>query len=270
MAAVGHAPAPSRPASPASLVVAVQELRDLWVGGHGLPLMVAFSLLVGATTYLVASNRALNFLEQREAVNLTLQIAVAVASLLVLLGAGDAISGERERATLETLLLTPVSRRAIVLGKGLAALSLWVAAFAVTVPYVWLVARGIDLVGVALVAGFAVGALLALFLAGLGLTVSAVAGSNRLSLSLSLIVLLALYAPTQMPTAAQHGWAGDFFLRVDPFSAGLHYLGKVVVDGHGAGQDASWLLSPLIAATLAVAAALAVAGRLSIRSGDRA
>ena len=88
-----------------------QELRDLWLGGRGLVLGFAFSLLLSVIAYLVATNRALNFLEQREAVNLTLQVAVAVGALLTLLVAADAVSGERERGTLESLLLTPVSRR---------------------------------------------------------------------------------------------------------------------------------------------------------------
>ena len=63
----------------ASWVVCRQELRDLWLSGRGMPLLLAFSVLLSVTSYLVASNQALNFLEQREAVNLTLQMAVAVA-----------------------------------------------------------------------------------------------------------------------------------------------------------------------------------------------
>ena len=80
----------------------------------------------------------------------------------------------------------------------------------------------------ALAAGFVVGTLLALFLAGLGLLVSSLSRSNRVSLSVSLFLLLALFAPTQLPAGAQQGWAGDLFIRIDPFSAGLHYLGMLV------------------------------------------
>jgi ABC-2 type transport system permease protein len=261
-------PASAQPATPAWLVVAGQELRDLWLG-RALPMMLAFSILLGVTTYLVATNQALNFLEQREAVNLTLQIGVAVGALVTLLGAADAVSGERERGTLETLLLAPASRRAVVLGKGLAALSLWLAAFVLTIPYVWFIGRGIGLVDVAVLGGFFVGSLLALFLVGLGLLISALSGTNRLSLSISLFVLLALYAPNQMPTGAQQGWAGDLLLRIDPFSAGLHYLGRRVVDAYSVGRGASWLLSPLIAAILAPVAALGAAARMSLRAGER-
>jgi ABC-2 type transport system permease protein len=250
------------------LIVAERELRDLWLAGRGLPLLLAYTVLLSVTSYLVAANQALNFLEQREAVALTLQVAVAVGALLVLLGAADAVSGERERGTLESLLLSPAPRRALVIGKAVAALSLWAAAWTVSVPYVWYLGRGVGVVGVALASSLAVGSLLALFLASYGLLVSTIVSSNRLSLSVSLFALLALYVPTQMPTAVQNSWIGELLLRLDPFTAGLRYLGRLVINGRGPGQDAGWLVGPLAAAMVAVAVALMVAGRLSLQSGD--
>jgi ABC-2 type transport system permease protein len=255
------------PAPRAWLVVGGQELRDLWLGGRGLALTFAYSLLLSIITYLTATNSVLNFLEQREAVNLTLQIGVAFGALLVLLTTADALSGERERGSLESLLLAPVHRADLVAGKGMAALSIWLVAFVVSIPYLWFLARGVGIVGVALAGGLVVGTLLALFLAGLGLLISSLATSNRVSLSVSLFVLLAFFAPTQLPSSAQQGWAGDLFIRIDPFSAGLHYLGKMLVDGHSAGQEIAWLLSPLIAAGSAVLAALGASRFLTLRGG---
>ncbi len=57
--------------------------------------------LLSAMTYLAATNQAMNFLEQREAVNLTLQVGLAVGVLLTVVVSADAISGERERGTFE-------------------------------------------------------------------------------------------------------------------------------------------------------------------------
>ena len=266
MASVASAAPRSR--APGWAVVLGQELRDLWIGGRGLLLSLAFSLLLSVMAYLVATNRALNFLEQREAVNLTLQVAIAVGALLTLLAAADAFSGERERGTLESLLLTPVSRLDLTVGKLLAALSLWLAAFLITVPYVWFLGRGVGLVGDALATGLVVGTLLALFLASLGMIVSVFASSNRLSLSLSLFALLALFAPTQLPASAQRGWAGDLLLRVNPLTAGEHYVGKVVVDAHSWSQDTSWLVSPIVAAAVFTVAALLVGSRwVRLRGG---
>src|SRR5437899_9157161 len=145
MAAVAHAGLARRPRGWA--IVFQRELRDLLSGGRGLVLCVAFSFLVGLIAYLTATNRALNFLEQRESVNLTLQVAIAVGALLTLLAGADAVSGERERGTLESLLLTPASRLELTAGKLLASLSLWIAAFAISLPYVWFLGRGVGVVG---------------------------------------------------------------------------------------------------------------------------
>jgi ABC-2 type transport system permease protein len=249
-------------------VVTVQELRDLWLGGRGLVLGVAFSLLLSVIAYLVATNRALNFLEHRETVNLTLQVAIAVGALLALLAAADTVSGERERGTLESLLLTPVSRLEITTGKLLVALSLWLAAYVITIPYVWFLGRGVGLVGDALGTGAVVGTLLAVFVASLGVLISVLSASNRVSFSLSLLVLLALFVPTQLPSSAQHGWAGDLLLRMNPLTAGEHYVGKIVTDGHPWSQDVSWLLSPLIASVVFAGAALVVGSRFTrLRGG---
>jgi ABC-2 type transport system permease protein len=268
MAAVGETGRPVRAQRSVQdwLVVLEQELRDLWLGGRGLILTFAFSLLLSIIAYLVATNQALNFLEQRESVNLTLQVAIAVGALLTLLTASDAISGERERGTLETLLLTPISRRQLAGGKLLAALSLWVAAFAIMVPYTWFLGRGIGIVGDALLSGLVVGTLLAIFLGGLGIIVSLYTASNRISLSLSLFVLLALLAPTQLPSSAQQGWAGELILRINPFTAGEHYVGKIVVSAHAWADDVSWLASPIIAAVLFAAAALST-WQIQLRGG---
>jgi ABC-2 type transport system permease protein len=256
--------ATARPPGRAWAIVLDQELRDLWVGGRGLVLALGFSLLLSVVAYLVATNQALNFLEHRETVNLVLQVAIAVGALLTLLAGADAVSGERERGTLESLLLTPASRLGLTAGKLLAALSLWVAAFVITLPYVWFLGRGVGIVGDAVVTGAVVGTLLALSLASLGLLISVFSTSNRVSLSASLLLLLALFTPTQLPSAAQKGWVGDLLLRIDPVTAGEHYVGKILVDGRGWTEDLPWLISPVAAAVVLTAAAL-LAGSRGIR-----
>jgi ABC-2 type transport system permease protein len=230
--------------------------------------MLAYTVLLSVTGYLVVSNQALNFLEQREAVSLTVQIAVGVAALLVLVVSADAISGERERGTLESLLLTPSPRAVLVAGKGAAAVCLWLGAYAVSVPYLWYLARGTGVLGRALIGGLGVGTLIALFLAALGLLISTVTTSNRVALSVSFFLLLALYVPTQLSTGPQSG-VGDFLVRADPVTAGLHYLDQLIVRAEPAGEEAVWLVGPVVLAVVAVLAALVVGARLSLRPARR-
>src|SRR5215217_3482843 len=233
------------------LVIAEQESRDLWTSGRGLILLFLFSILLSAVTYLTSTNQALNFLERREAVNLLLQLAVAVGVLVTLVVSADGISGERERGTLESLLVTPVSRRGIIAGKLIAALSLWLAAFLVSVPYVWVLARAVGILSKALILGLVVGTIVAIGMASIGLLISAVCNSNKTSLAASAFLLLILFAPTQLPSGLPQGWFFDVLVRANPVDAALSYLSTQLLQGGPWTEDLSYLISPLLTAVLA-------------------
>lgn len=250
------------------LVIAARDCRELWVGGRGLALLVGYSVLLSCVSYLAATNQALNFLEQREAVNLTLQVAMAVGVLVAMVTAADAISGERERGTLESLLLTPVSRRGILAGKLIAALSLWLACWAVSVPYVVVLGRGVAVVAESILLSLGLGSATALGLIEVGLLISALSGSNRASLALSVFVLIALSAPTQLPTGLANTAVGGALIRINPIGSALHYLSAVLVRGRGASRDLSYLAAPVLTAVLAGAALLLAAPRIVTLAAD--
>jgi|RhiMethySRZTD1v2_1073278.scaffolds.fasta_scaffold15213_8 ABC-2 type transport system permease protein len=244
------------------LVVAEQESRDLWTSGRGLILLLLFSILLSAVTYLTSTNQALNFLEQRESVNLVLQLAVAVGVLVTLVVSADGISGERERGTLESLLVTPVSRRAIIAGKLIAALTMWFATFIVTIPYVWVLARGVGILGQAMALGLFVGTLVAVGLGSVGLLISGVCNSNKTSIAASLFLLLILFAPTQLPSGLPQGWFFEVLLRANPVASALAYISSMLVEGHSWTEDLSYLITPLLTALIAGGALVFAGPRL--------
>jgi ABC-2 type transport system permease protein len=247
---------------PRWLVVAEQECRDVWTSGRGLILLFLFSVLLSAVTYLTSTNLALNFLEQRESVNLVLQFAVAVGVLATLVVSADGISGERERGTLETLLVTPVSRRSIIAGKLIAALTLWFATFGISIPYLWVLGREVGILGAALAVGFCVGTILAIGLGSIGLLISGASNSNKTSIVASIFLLLILFAPTQLPSGLPQGWFFEALLRANPVASGLTYISALLVQGHSWTQDLSYLITPLLTVIIAGGALILAGPRL--------
>jgi ABC-2 type transport system permease protein len=136
----------------------------------------------------------------------------------------------------------------------------------VSVPYVWVLGRGVRIVGPALLSGFLVGTLLAVGLAALGVLISALANTNRLSLAVSLLLLLTLFAPTQLPALPQ-SWFGDVLLRLNPVAAGLRYLTGLLVTGHGWARDLSYLIAPVLTVVLAGGALILAGPRIVRLSG---
>src|SRR3990172_1512487 len=121
--AKGRQEEPSGRALPTWWLVFSRELADLWIGGKALTLILIYSVLLGIMVYVLATNSELSLIPPKEMVYETLKNAMAVSLFICLIIGADSLSGERERATLESLLLTPTSRRQIVVGKFLAAVS---------------------------------------------------------------------------------------------------------------------------------------------------
>ncbi len=256
-------PATSRPAA-GWAVVAGQELRDLWLAGRGLILVLTFSLLLSVLTYLTAANKELNLLDQKDSVNVIMQITLAIGIALSLLLSADAISGERERATLETLLLTPLRPREIAIGKLLATLSVWPVILVVSMPYLWVLRTGRSLFLDAIGSGLVVGTLLALGFACIGIIVSTLSSSNRVSLAVSFFVFIVMVAPSQLPGGLGKGWLGELLTRSNPVTAGTSFLDKVIVSNHSWSQEAHFLVAPAVFALLATAAAYVVTARIRL------
>jgi ABC-2 type transport system permease protein len=80
--------------------------------------------------------------------------------------------------------------------------------------------------------------------------------------SVSLFLLLALFAPTQLPGGPPKGWFGDVLVWVNPVGSALHYIGGVLVNGYGWTHDLPYLAAPLLAVVLAGAVLLLAGPRI--------
>ncbi len=252
------------PASGSWRLVAGQELRDLWLSAKGLSVLFAYTLLLSVMAYAAASDADLNLLDARESVGIVGQAAIGLGTLAALVVSADAISGERERGTLEMILVTPLPRRDLVLGKLLAATTMWVAALLVSLPYLAVMADGPGVVLDAVLVIVVAGSLVAAALTALGLAVSAVSMSNRTSLAASVGLLLVLAAPSQLPSITAKGAVGSVLIKANPVAAGLRLTNQVLVKQTGWSSEWTLLVSPAIAAVLLTALAIRMSSRLEL------
>ncbi|MCZ7573224.1 MAG: ABC transporter permease [Ardenticatenaceae bacterium] len=236
--------------SPVWWIVFRRELAELWIGGRALQLIILFSIFLGIMSFVLASNSELSLIPPKEMVYLTLGAAINVGLFIALIIGADSISGERERATLEALLLTPASRRQIVVGKFLAAVSPWPAAFAISCPYLAVLSQGDEVLGQALLWGAVLGTLLAPAFTGFGMLVSIWSNSNKTSLFASLTLYVLFLLPTQFPGTAQTGAMGKLLKQVNPMEATNHFLEKTLVNNRGLDEVGYFLLTPALFATL--------------------
>lgn len=237
---------PTGSASPAWWLVFTRELTDLWVGGKALVLVFIYTVFLGVITYVVASNSELSLIPPKEMVYETIKNVMAVSLFIGLIIGADSFSGERERATLESLLLTPSSRKQIVTGKFLAALTFWPAAFVIAIPTFKLLSQGDEIFGQGLFWGGLLGTVLVLSYVGVGMLVSFWSNSNKTSYFVSLGIYILILVPAQLPGKAQTGVMGQFLQWVNPLAAVNHFLSKHLVNNIKLAEFWTWLQSPAL------------------------
>jgi ABC-type transport system involved in multi-copper enzyme maturation permease subunit len=211
-------------------LVCKQELSELWLGGRMLNLLILYSVLLSITTYLLATNNELTLAPVPITELIALQGTITFGLLISLIIAAESISGERERATLETLLLIPAGRRQLVTGKFLAALSAWPAALLLSVPYMVALGQGDPIVGPALLWGALLGTVLAATFTALGMVVSIWSTSNKVSLFVSLLIYVLCLLPSQLPGQVQATPTLIAIRALDPVEATNQILQKLVTN----------------------------------------
>lgn len=262
---MNHTPPPTSHARGATWrTVARQEAGELWLSSKGLSVLFGFSLLLAVLAYIASADAGINLLDAREAVGVVVQTSIALGTLAALVVSADAISGERERGTLESLLVTPVSRRSLVVGKLAAATTMWLATLVTALPFVVVMADGPGIATDAILVLVVAGALVAAALTALGLAISSVAMSNRVSLAAAVALLLLLAAPSQLPGIKANSALGSTLIKANPVSAGLKMANNVLVSQQPWSDQVSLLLSPIIAAIALTALAVGLSHRLEL------
>jgi ABC-2 type transport system permease protein len=239
--------------SPAWWLIFSRELVDLWIGGKALNLILIYSILLGVMVYIMSFNSELSLIPPKESVYELLKNAMAVSLFIGLIIGADTISGERERSTLEGVLLTPSSRRQIVVGKFLAGISPWPVALIIAIPYMYVLAQGDEVLVPAIIWGAITGSLLVPAYTGLGMLVSFWSNSNKVSYFVSLGIYILFLVPAQLPGRAQTGAAGQFLQWVNPLAAVNHFLSKHLVNYRTLAEYWTWLISPVVFAFIVFA-----------------
>lgn len=255
---------------PAWWLMFLRELADLWIGGKALYLIVAYSIFLGFQSYAQVKTSETSFVPPKEMVFAALQAVIYLTGLIGMIIGADSLSGERERGTLEALLLTPASRRQILLGKFLAGLSPWPLALLIAIPFFLMLAQGDPVFGQALFLGGIVGSLLAIGFTGLGMLVSFWSNSNRASFFVSLGIYLVLLLPSSWPGRTVRGAVAKFFQRVNPLEGVNEILEKILINNRSFAEYELWMRTPEVFAGLVVLLLFFyAASRVRIGAGQR-
>ena len=240
-------------------LLARKEAGDLLLSPRGLGWLLAVAAALSGFALLLIGSKELSLLDNAQVVYDMLGIVTALGALLAVAAGTDAIAGERERGSLLPVLLTPLSRTGLLLGKISGQAAAWAVMLAIALPYLWAVgSTGQNLLGGG-IALLVLGTPVVLGFGFLALGLGARLGSARGTLMLCLVTLLLSASPLLLGPSLRQSAVGLAFDAVNPFSAALNAYDAVVIDGQGAVAQAwhglvalIWLVSTAAFAAMGV------------------
>ncbi len=232
-----------------AVLIARKETGELLLSTRGLSWLLALAGVLSAFALLLIGNKELSLLDNATVVYDMAGIVTALGALLGLIVGIDAIAGERERASLVPLLVAPVSRAAILLGKLAAVVIAWAVMYALAVPYAWSVGSTGQNLGAGLASIALLGTPVVLAFGFFGLGLGARAASVRSALLTGLIALLLSATPVLLGPSLRQSAIGRWFDAVNPLSAALNGYDAVLIDSQSLaaqwvhlGTAAAWLV----------------------------
>jgi ABC-2 type transport system permease protein len=251
-----------------ALRVGLKESKESLYAVRGSMWAVISAIVLSLMSYLLLTDAELSLLDQSEMLYIIASLAVGLGLLVGGILAGDSIAGERERGTLEGLLLAPVGRGPLMLGKIGAIVAAWLLVFAISVPYVLVVGSGTGLSGPALLYTFLLGTLCVAGFTSLTVGISCLASSGRNVTLAALAIFIGMAAPTLLGTVLQNSWFGTIYNASSPFAQVRLSLDSVIVDREGLAVQLPHLGALVTFVVLAGAFAAIAARRISLEGSQ--
>lgn len=211
----------------------VKEIKEHVFSRKGVWIFFAISLLFSGLSYSFISVKELSLLAQVE-VNMTFMKALIGISILISIILGSTmVSGEREQGTLESLLLTPISKVKIILSKVLGILVFWFMISLISIPYFYALTYGTDLLFSVLAFLYVIGLPLVVSFSLLSLSFSSWISSSKNATLLSIVLFLVTAIPMFLSTTMKKSGFAHLVDILSPVSASMVAMKDWLVNKQG-------------------------------------
>jgi ABC-2 type transport system permease protein len=210
-----------------------KEIRESILTPKGFLWYILTSVILSVLSYLFLTNSELSLLDQGQMLYMIMNFITALGILVGLVFGADAFAGEIERGTMEALLLSPVTKAEVAMGKLGATLANLGILLLISLPYLLIVGKG----GQNLLIGMVYLAFLATFLtiifSAFSMGLSSRIKSVKNSLMASFFIFLLAGSPIFLSAAQRGTWFGRILDLINPFADAINTFDSVVVDGQG-------------------------------------
>jgi len=136
-----------------------KETREHIFSKKGTGFLFVVAILLSILSFSFISVKELSLLDQPTVITTTFKLLLGINILVSMVLGSTMISGEKEKGTLESLLLTPLTKRKILTAKLLSILVFWIVITIVALPYFIVLSYGTNMLPMILFYMYVIGTL---------------------------------------------------------------------------------------------------------------
>jgi ABC-2 type transport system permease protein len=196
----------------------MKELKENIFSLKGVLWMLIAAIMFSSLTYSFITVKELSILAQAEIISTFMQVVLGLGLLLTIIFAASSLSNEKEQGTLESLMLTPLSKGKLILSKWTSVLAIWLVITLIATPYLMTLAGGTSLHASILLFLFVFATLFAASFAAVALGLSSLLQSSKNAIMIAVGIFLIFALPAFLATTMKKTGFGKIIDTISPLS----------------------------------------------------
>lgn len=245
-----------------------KEFHESLFDCKGLWLIVACACVLSGLCVLVISIKEGSVLAQNDVLQYAMNAAMFLTVTISMVLGSACFAAEREENTMESLLLTPVRKRDLVVAKYLGVMLIGVALYIVCVPYLTAIGMGSGLTWRAITMTFFGGLLLLTAFTALSVVFSIKMKSSRAAILTSILGMTVLTVPALIKGLFTLSPLGLTILKIDPIACCFDMMDAVLAEKQPFFSQWNYIL-PLLGFAAVTVALMLCCGKSIALKGEK-
>jgi ABC-type transport system involved in multi-copper enzyme maturation permease subunit len=251
-----------------NLSIIKKELRENFYAMKGNIWLIIITIIFSIMSYSFVSVKELSLLAQTEVIVTMGKLIIGLGLLITIILAAVTFSNEKEESTLESLLLTPVPKMQLALGKLIAVLLMGISVFIIALPYIVTLSYGTGLIMRATLFILIIGSIVAFSYACISTSLSILLGSSKNSIITSIIFFILTALPGLLSTSIKKAGFGSVIEKLSPLSNTFNLLKAVIVEKQGFAGMLKFIIPILIFSVLAYLFLIYGTKKIAFKGGE--
>lgn len=207
-----------------------KEFKESLYENKGIWMMFAATVVLSALCFLVTNIKEGAVLAQSDILGYAIKAELFLTLTISMVLGASAFASEREENTLESLLLTPISKWNLTFGKFLGVMVVGIILTLISIPYIIAIGVGSDLIADAIILSLFCGILLLTAFTSIAIGLSILVGNSKASILASVLIMIILTFPAFVQGLFKLSPVGTFLLKFDPMASCFNMMTSVLMD----------------------------------------